>query len=70
MVEVFLSFATASMVVEMAIINTIIVVHNGISNIVSKSKLNTSNSDSFLENLPPSDAVNNIIPLAPRPARH
>ena len=70
MVEVFSDFATASMVVEKAIINTIIVVHNGISNIVSKSKLNMSNSDSFLENLPPSDAVNNIIPLAPRPARH
>jgi hypothetical protein len=70
MVEVFFSLATASTVVEKAIINTSIVVHNGINNIVSKSKFSTSNSDSFLENLPPSDAVNNIIPLAPRPAKH
>lgn len=67
--EFLLNPNTARTVADTPVIKITPVAHTGISKMVSKDRLNTSNNDSFLVNLPPSDAVSNIKPLAPKPAK-
>ena len=68
MADWFLKPSTARIVVEMPINKIAVVAHIGIKKMVSYGRLSTSSKDSFLVNLPPTEAVSSMKPLAARPA--